>query len=240
MSNDIVDPGSNGLLTMDQLQRVVPKKMKSLISQSTIDTFNGIVCDDEFRENYRDNLLSYTSVLQEGKFKIGNYVDAVRYCSFKLMGCSNIESYTKTFPDRYSKHLQNGTSQKDIASYVTSYNKNKIVNLIMEQSMVPMHILNLDYYQRAINVSADLMMNASSEKVRCDASNNLMTQLRAPETKKIELAIGVKEGSVIEELNNASMALAAEQRLRISSGAATALEVAHSVIQHVEKEDNIM
>ena len=232
----MIDEEPTGLLTMDQLQRVVPKKMKALVSQKTIDTFNNIVCDDEFRETYRDNLLSYTSVLQDGKFKIGSYMDAVRYCSFKIMGCSNIEAYTKTFPDRYTKHLQNGTSQKDIASYVTSYNKNKMVNLIMEQSLVPMHVLNLDYYQRAINVSADLMMNATSEKVRCDAANNLMTQLKAPETKKIELDIGIKEGSVIEELNNASMALAAEQRLRISSGAATALEVAHSVIIDVVKE----
>ncbi len=217
-------------LTIEQLQRVVPKKMKALVNQKTVDTFNGIVCDDEFREAYRDNLLSYTSVLADGKFKINNYLDAVRYVSFKLMGCTNIEAYTKTFPQRYQKHLMNGTSQKDIASYVTAYNKNKLVNLIMEQSLVPMHVLNLDYYQRAINVSADLMMNASSEKVRCDAANNLMTQLKAPETKKIELDIGVKEGSVIEDLNRASMELAAQQRLQIASGKATALEVAHSVI----------
>ncbi len=217
-------------LTIEQLQRVVPKKFKSLVTQKTIDTFNGIVCDDEFRESYRDNLLSYTSVLADGKFKIQNYVDAVRYVSFKVMGCSNIEAYTKAFPDRYQKHLMNGTSQKDIASYVTSYNKNKLVNLIMEQTLVPMHVLNLDYYQRAINVSADLMMNASSEKVRCDAANNLMTQLKAPETKKIELDIGVKEGSVIEDLNRASMELAEQQRLQIASGKATALDVAHSVI----------
>ncbi|NRA77121.1 MAG: hypothetical protein HRU18_02840 [Pseudoalteromonas sp.] len=236
MSTDIEEE-DEGLLTIDQLQRVVPKRLKSMISQKTIDTFNNIVMDDEFRENYRDNILSYTKVLEEGRFKIGNYLDAVRYCSFKLMGCNNIEAYTKTFPDRYQKHLQNGTSQKDIASYVTSYNKNKLVNLIMEQAMVPMHVLNLDYYQKAINVSADLMMNASSEKVRCDAANNLMTQLKAPETKKIELDIGVKQGSVIEDLMNASMGLAEQQRLRISSGVETALSIAHSTIIEMKEED---
>ena len=48
MSTEIVEiEEPTGLLTMDQLQRVVPKKMKALVSQKTIDTFNNIVCDDE-------------------------------------------------------------------------------------------------------------------------------------------------------------------------------------------------
>ncbi len=142
----MIEEDNDSLLTMDQLQRVVPKSMKAMVSQKTIDTFNAITCDDEFRESYRDNLLSYTSVLNDGKFKIQGYIDAVRYVSYKLMGCSNIEAYTKTFPDRYSKHLQNGTAQKDIASYVTSYNKNKMVNIIMEQTLIPSYVLNQDTF----------------------------------------------------------------------------------------------
>ena len=116
---------------------------------------------------------------------------------------------------------------KDIASYVTAYNKSKLVNLIFEQTLIPSHVLNQDLYQRALNVQADLMINAKSEKVRCDAANSLLTQLKAPEVKKVELDIGVKEDGLIAALRATTLELARQQRLMVESGAMNAQEVAH-------------
>ena len=165
--------------------------------------------------------------MADGKFKVTQYIDAVRYVSFKLMGCTNIEAYTKTFPDKYQRFVQQGVSAKDIASYVTAYNKSKLVNLIFEQTLIPTHVLNQDLYQRALNVQADLMINAKSEKVRCDAANSLLTQLKAPEVKKVELDIGVKEDSSIAALRATTLELARQQRLMVESGAMNAQEIAH-------------
>ena len=110
-------------LTLDQLTKVLPKGFKNNATQKLVDKINLMVKDPIIREAYRDNLLSYTSVLTDGRFQIGHYVDAVKYITHKLMGDSNILAYTKTFPDRYQNFLANGTNDKDIASYVTSYNK---------------------------------------------------------------------------------------------------------------------
>lgn len=215
------------MLTLDQFQLALPDKVKKSINQELIDQINNTLSDPEMYESYRDNLISYTKVMADGKFKVTQYIDAVRYVSFKLMGCTNIEAYTKTFPDKYQRFIQQGVSAKDIASYVTAYNKSKLVNLIFEQTLIPSHVLNQDLYQRALNVQADLMINAKSEKVRCDAANSLLTQLKAPEVKKVELDIGVREDGSIAALRATTLELARQQRLMVESGAMNAQEVAH-------------
>lgn len=215
-------------LTIEQFKSALPEKVKKSLNQELIDQINGTLSDPEMFESYRDNLLSYTKVMADGKFKIQNYVDAVRYVSHKLMGCSNIEAYTKTFPDKYARFVAQGVSSKDIASYVTAYNKSKLVNLIFEQTLIPSYVLNQDLYQKALNVQAELMVNAKSEKVRCDAANSLLSQLKMPETQKVELDIGIKEDGSIAALRATTLELARQQRLMLEAGAMNAQDVAHS------------
>jgi hypothetical protein len=179
-------------------------------------------------ESYRDNLLSYTKVMADGRFKIDSYVDAVKYVSHKLMGATNIESYIKTFPVKYQNFVNQGVASKDIASYVTAYNKGKLVNLIFEQTLIPSYVLNQDLYQKALNVQAELMVSSHSDKVRCDAANSLLTHLKMPETQKVELEIGIKEDSSIAALRATTLELSRQQRLMMEAGAMNATEVAHS------------
>lgn len=54
--------------------------------------------------------------------------------------------------------LQRGLTAKDISSVVAIYNKGKLVNKIMEQSIVPTWILNQDLHQKAINVLAVILL----------------------------------------------------------------------------------
>lgn len=217
-------------LTIDQFKQALPDKVKKSINQELIDQINTTLSDPEMFESYRENLLSYTKVMADGRFKVDSYVQAVKYVSHKLMGCTNIEAYTKTFPDKYARFVQQGVQAKDIASYVTAYNKSKLVNLIFEQTLIPSYVLNQDLYQKALNVQAELMVNSHSDKVRCDAANSLLTHLKMPETQKVELEIGVKEDSSIAQLRQATLELARQQRLAMEAGAMNAQEVAHAKI----------
>ena len=215
------------VITIEQFKQALPDKVKKSVNQELIDQINTTLSDPEMYENYRDNLMSYTRVMADGKFKISSYVEAVKYVSHKLMGSTNIDAYSKTFPDKMQRFAATGVSSKDIASYVTAYNKSKLVNLIFEQTLIPTYVLNQDLFQRALNVQADLMITAKSEKVRCDAANSLLTQLKMPETQKVELEIGVKEDSSIAALRATTMELARQQRLMVESGAMNAQEIAH-------------
>ena len=216
------------LLTIDQFKKVLPKKHKGNVNQEVIDNINLAIVSTEYAGEIRENLLSYVGVMNDGRFKIENYISAVKYVSHKLHGASNLNSYVMTFPDRYQKLLDKGTSPKDISSYVTAYNKSKLVNLIYEQTLVPTYILNAEIYQRAINVQADLMITANSEKVRTEAANSLLNHLKMPETTKIELDITTKEDKSINELRASTMELVAQQKLMIASNAMTVKEVANT------------
>lgn len=215
-------------LKMDDLKAALPANISRSLSQETLDNLNTLVTDPEMREVYRENLIGYAHVMQQGKFKVSQYLDAVRYVSYKLMGDTNIAAYTKTFPDKIARFDKQGVSSKDVASYVTAYNKSKLVNLIYEQTLVPSWVLNQDLYQRALNVQAELMLGASSEKVRSDAANSILTHLKPPEVQKIELDVGVKEDSTIAALRQSTMELVAQQKKMMESGAMGAQEVAHS------------
>ncbi len=223
-------------LTVEQFRQVLPDKVKKSINQELIDQINGTLSDPELYESYRDNLMSYTRVMSDGRFKVSSYIEAVKYVSHKLMGSSNIEAYTKTFPDKYAGFIAQGVAAKDIASYVTAYNKNKLVNLIFEQTLIPSYVLNQDLYQRALNVQAELMVNSKSDKVRCDAANSLLTHLKMPETQKVELEIGIKEDSSIAALRATTLELSRQQRMMMEAGAMNAQEVAHSKLQVVDVE----
>jgi hypothetical protein len=223
-------------LSLDQFRQALPDKMKKSVNQELVDAINTTLSDPEEFEHYRNNLLSYTRVMADGKFKITEYLNAVRYISYKLMGATNIEAYTKTFPDKYQRFVQNGVLPKDIASYVAAYNKSKLVNLIYEQTLIPSYVLNQDLYQKALNVQAELMVTSRSDKVRSDAANSLLTHLKPPEKQKLELEIGVKEDSSIGALRAATMELVRQQRLALESGSLNAQEVAHSRLEVVDIE----
>ena len=224
-------------LTIDQFKQALPDKVKKSINQELIDQINTTLSDPELYEAYRDNLLSYTSVMQDGKYKIDGYISAVKYVSHKLMGATNIDAYTLTFPAKIQRFMMQGVAAKDIASYVTAYNKSKLVNAIFAQTIIPSYVLNQDLYQKALNVQAELMVSARSEKVRSDAAHSLITQLKLPETQKVELSVGVKEDSSIAQLRAATMELARHQRLSIESGSMSAQEVAHARVIPAEVLD---
>lgn len=224
----------NNQLTIQQVTQAMPPNLKGMVSQEYVDKINNIVTDPIMAEQIRDNFISYTRVLQEGKFKTQDYLNAVVYVSFKLMGMSNQDAYFKTFPDRHANLIAAGASAKDISAYVSIYNKGKLVNLILEQTLVPTWVLNADNFQKAINVQVDLMMNAQSEKVRSDAANSLLTHLAKPKDAGPLINLNLGETSGMKDMRAMLEELAERQRQVIQGGVMTARDVAH---QKLVKDD---
>lgn len=208
-------------LTLDNVKKAVPAKLKDSIEQSFVDKLNNLANDPIVADQIRNNFISYAHVINDGKFSIEEYLSAVKYVSFKLMNLTNVDSYARTFPQRYAGLLAKGTSQKDIASYVSAYNRGKLVNLILEQTLVPSWVLNQDIYQKAINTQAELMNNAKSERVKCMAADSILKALAKPEAAGPLVNIDMKESSGINELKQALVELAANQKKSIEKGILT-------------------
>jgi NADH dehydrogenase/NADH:ubiquinone oxidoreductase subunit G len=222
------------IITTEILERALPDKFKKSLNQELLDNINNTLSDPDLQETLRENFLSYIDVLNDGRYKITDYLNAIKYTTQKLMGNSNIDAYVKTFPARYQDQLQRGLSNKDIQSIITVYNKSKLVNAIMEQSLVPSWILNQHLHQQAINVQAELMNSAQSEKVRSDAANSLLIHLKPPEVTKVELDIGIKDNDQLSQLREVTVSLAAQQKRLIEAGVMTAKNAAEQrVIQGV-------
>jgi hypothetical protein len=209
----------HALMTVADLKLALPKGLQHQANQEFADKINMIVAEPEAADEVRNNFLTYAKVLQEGRYKTEDYLNAVTYCTFKIMGHTNKDAYAKTFRDRYNSLVLRGTSDKDISSYVAAYHKNKLVNTILEQAVIPSWLLNQDVFQSAINRQAWLMINSTSEKVQSDAANSLLTHLKAPETKKVELEMSVKGQGGISDLMATMEQMAQQQLTMIKSGA---------------------
>lgn len=226
-------------LTKQEVQQALPANLKSAVTDGLVTKINQIIADPLVAESIRNNFISYTSVLKDGKFKIEDYLNAVHYVSYKLMNNSNQEAWAKTFPDRYQLLLTKGTSSKDIAAHVSAYNKGKLVNLIYEQTLVPSWVLNADIYQKAINTQVELMTDPDvSPKVRSDAANSILTHLKKPEVGKVQVDLGIVENSGLNDLKKALEDMAKAQQGAIRDGTHDLKTIAATPLIEGEKVEN--
>lgn len=215
-------------LTTDEIKEILPPQVRKNVSQDVIDIINNVIGEPEFVDQFRENLVGYQSVLSQGKYKLTNYVEAVKYVSHKMMGCKNKEAFYRAFPEKIADYKRRGIDELEINRLVYAFNSSKLVSSIFAQSMIPTHILNADVFQAAINRQYKLMMYAKSEKVQSDAATSLMVHLRPPEVKKMELDVKLKEDSSIVALRQATMELVNQRKSAIQAGSMTALQSAHS------------
>jgi len=225
------------LLTIEEFKKALPPAQRKSVNPAVVNQIAQELSDPDMYEAYRENLLSYTHVMSEGKFKVTGYVSAVKYVSLKLMGKTNTVAYSITFPSKIAQWQARGMSDKDMSSHIAAYNKSKLVAKIYENTAIPSWVLNQDNYQKAINTQVELMTTARSEKVRSDAANSLLTHLKPPETTKVELDIGVKGDSAIDNLKKTISDLATVQSEAIAAGALTSQQIAHQQIVTPDIED---
>ena len=223
--------------TVELLQKTLPSNLRTSATQGLVDMLNTVSTNQQEAELIRENFLGYTAVLSEGKYKTEDYLNAVKYVSFKLMNCSNEGAYVKTFPQRYQRMVKEGVKPKDIGSYVYAYSKNKLVNRIMEQTMVPSWVLNQDIFQEAINTQASLMRNPdASFKVRSDAANSLLTHLAKPKEAGPLINLDMRDTSGMKEMKELLVRMAQQQQGLIKEGV-TAKDIAAAIIIDVEVKD---
>lgn len=228
----------NTPITKELVARALPGNLKSAATDQLADMINQISADPLIAEQIKDNFLSYASVLKEGKFKVEDYLNAVAYCSYKLMGDSNQDAYFKTFPQRYANLVAAGRTPKEISAYVSAYAKGQLVNKIMEQSLVPSWVLNQHMYQAALNTQFKLMTDEDvSPKVRSDAADSLLTHLAKPKEAGPLINIDMGETSGMNELKDALARMAQQQQTLINAGISTKEIAAQDIVDVTPKEN---
>ena len=223
------------IITKEQLRETVPARVRTSVTTDLVNSLNALVLDESFREQYRENIIGFSNVIANGQYKLQNFLEAVRFVTFKFTGSTDKDAYKRTFPDRYERLMSEGADDKTVSAYVSTYKKNKLVQQLLQQNMIPVYIANADTFQKAINVQAQLMMSARSEKVRSDAANSLLSHLKPPELKRVELDIGYKQDSTLDDLREATQQLVAMQREQLESRTLSAKDIAATRITQKEE-----
>lgn len=220
------------ILTEDELIEAMPGKLVKALSQTAITHILNTLNEPDMFQAYRDNLLGFSHVMLEGKYRITDYINAIKYCSYKLGGLSNQDAYIKTFPAKYQNWVATGLEPKSIAAYVAIYHKTQMVVKILSQAAIPIQLLNQDKAQQAVNHLASLMMTAKSEMVQCNAATALLNHLKLPDTAKLQIDVTVKPTDAITDLNNQMRDLVEKQVEAMNLGITAKTVAEMKVIEH--------
>lgn len=223
-------------LEIEAVKKLVPKGQRTLITQEFLDKVEGMAGNSALGEAFKENFITYLGVMNSGKYKMDDYINAVKYVSHKLLGRSNIDAYAATFPERFQRLKDEGQTQID--AFCSMYNKNKLVMQIYEQTIVPTHVLNAPLHQEALTELARMIRDPKvTGMVKVKACEAVLAATKAPEIIDHKLTIGMEQQETIADLRAVTEELAGAFRLAIEHKTKSLRDVAEARIVDAEYEE---
>lgn len=230
----------NDLITLDGLKNALPNR-KNTITQESVDIINESINEPEFQgEALLKTAITYESVLKRNKASIPEYLSAIRFCAYiSIENSTFIEAYAKVFHDRAFVKERVGQPTKstkyiELSSAASRYRKSKLVVDILTVSQVPLDLMFSGYRYKAIGILADVMENGRYDRDRVSAAKELLAATKGPENIKIELDVGMRESSAVQQMNDQLAQMAARQTAMLESGASTLKEFGSMRIKEEE------
>ena len=214
------------MLTREDLVEALPPRMRKTLNDAAYNAVVDALSDKDEFERFKENFISYTIVLQEGKYTTQQYIDAIKYVSFKNMGYTNVDAFRRTFPEKIKRYKAEGKSDAEVHNFVSGFNRSKLVTAVIERTVIPLHVLNQEYAQKAITRLVRVMAESNNDLAVVKAADSLLNHLKPPVETKVTLDIGVQETSAIQDLKEETKRLASLQKEMIDNGTFTARQVA--------------
>ena len=211
-------------VTIEDLQKSLPSR-KNTITEEIVDLINLSTNEPEFQgESLLQTAVTYENLMTKNKTGLKDYLHAIKFCSYLVSMEDNFtEAYKKTFvfrdfvKDRLGA-TTTSTEYKELTSAASRYRRSKLVVDILTYSQVPLDILFSGARYKAIGVLADEMENADYSRDRIAAAKELLLAVKGPENMKIELDIGVKENSAVQNLNDQLAQIASRSLMHLQAG----------------------
>ena len=68
-------------MTVEELEVAMPKAKKGQINQELVDIINAAEKSGDFEGELENQIIGFSGVLQEGRYKATDYVKAVEFCA---------------------------------------------------------------------------------------------------------------------------------------------------------------
>ena len=208
------------MISKEYLESSLPKGYSRYCSEEIVEKVREACegCSEDLAEYIEENLVTYIRCVEGMRCRPEAYINAVKYCSMRLMGESIVESWKRTFPrrcERIGEECRGNDSFRDykIKNNADYYNKTVLVTKIMGMSLVPSWIVNAQYYQEGINKLVEIIRDEGVRNgmVKVRACEALINATKKPEVieQKIELGGNVEVGSeMMKELREVTDKLA--------------------------------
>lgn len=236
-------------VTVEDLKRQFPSK-KRTITEETAQIINDANGDPTFNgDEFMSTLIDYQNVMASCSGSMREYINAVKFCAYLEAESYNItEAYRRArSADDFVKArigvATDSAEYKELTSAASRYHKTPMVRQILTQSDMPLYLMFQGARYQAVSVLADQMMNARFDKDRINAADKLLLHVKPPENVQIELDIGVKENSAVQQLNDQLAQLASSQKVHLEAGSTElgtlgSMKVRDSDILDAEVEDH--
>ncbi len=219
------------LVTLEDLKIALPTK-KGTITQEAVDIINDSLTDPEFQgESLLKTASIYESVMKKARAPLPDYLNAIRFCAYIMTNDSNYtEAYKKVFCERefVKKRMSANRSSPlygELTSAASRYRRTKLVTDILTVSQVPLDLMFTGHRYKAISVLASVMEDAKLDRDKINAAKELLAATKGPENVKVELDVGVKESSAVQQLNDQLVEIAARSITHLTSGSTTLQEL---------------
>lgn len=211
-------------VTLEELKKLFPKK-KNTITEETVKVINDSVNDPEF-QGYKltDTLAQYQNVMLKNSLSIEQYIDAVKFCAYlESEGDSYVEAYKKTFIRRkfVQDRLEVDTASieyRELTNAASRYRKSPAVVDILTMADVPLYLMFQGFRYEATSILMDRARNSRHDKDKISAAKAILENIKPPENMKIELDVGMKENSAIQDLNNQLAEAASNALIHLEAG----------------------
>lgn len=224
---------------LEVMRNCVPEQYRKGINKATLEMLKGAFEVPEEMEIFKENFITFSSVLSNGNYTLQQYYEAVKYVGFKMMGLTNLEAYRRTFPERILRLQREGKSEKSISAYVAGYNSNQIVTRMFAQAVIPLHILNQGAVQQAINAQLTILATSKNDLAITKAADSILNHCKPPVESKVAVKIENSDTAMLDALIAAGKQLSKNQRAGIENKTLTVKEVAEDPLFYSRSSDPI-
>lgn len=212
------------VITVDELKKIFPKKKES-ITDELVEIINDATNNPFFSgDEFISTVITYKDILEKNKASLKDYLTAIRFCAYLEAEDYNLteafiksHSHTEFVQNRLDSPT-NSAEYKQLTNAASRYRKRPLVVQILTQSQLGLHLMFQGEAYRAINVLSEIMVNGRSEMARVAAAKELLANVKAPETHKIELDIGLRNENAMESLNAQLAQFAMESMNQLKTG----------------------
>ena len=188
-------------MTVEELTIAMPKAKKGQINQELVDIITAAEKSGDFEGELENQIIGFSGVLQEGRYKATDYVKAVEFCAYFLNGDDQSEAFVKTFPEKVKRRVLAGLSSYSTGA-PSMYFRGQLVQKILAQMELPDRFFHNNKVNKAYNKLFDLMTSSTtSDRIQMECATSLITKLGTVESTKMELEVEIKkdEGGIALE-----------------------------------------